>query len=198
MEPKEESELYAKSKYGKTPYGKAGTRRYILYMSKIKETCKDFLFGYKKAMKNQEQQIESLLKEIAELHAKNKELQNKLIETSDYDFYLNKCYCDISRMQDIPKFCFVCTGKEKIGCKILQEDSQNKWRTLLRVSNIDDNSNVSFIIPAWNIDEVVVINLKDIPSDLHNSIVVGARLHAKVNLNANIAKELVFTDWEKS
>jgi hypothetical protein len=71
-----------------------------------------------------------------------------------------------------------------------------KWRTLLRVTCIKEDS-VDFIVHGWvGWEAPVTVPLDKIPEHIKDKLVVGHRLHAKVNTGADCAEQLVFDSWE--
>lgn len=70
------------------------------------------------------------------------------------------------------------------------------WRTLVGVHNVTQ-THVFVVVPAWNTKLVVPILLDTLPALTAQRILNGAAfLHAKVNLGADRADELTFTEWE--
>jgi hypothetical protein len=66
-------------------------------------------------------------------------------------------------------------------------------RTLIRVTRVFPDE-IRVVIPGWDIHQDVGIE----PRALPRTVVVGDRLHAKVNLDARFPHQLIFEDWEKS
>ena len=72
-------------------------------------------------------------------------------------------------------------------------------RTLIRIEEVNtETGDFHVIVPGWNVREKVRLLLKDLPSELRDLIKPGKRLHARVNVECENAKELVFCDWETS
>ena len=75
--------------------------------------------------------------------------------------------------------------------------SRRPWRTLIRVDDAD-NVFAYLIVPAWNPQRVVRLLLSEIPTIIRQRIESGQeRFHAKVNIGAEQAEDLYFTDWEE-
>jgi len=69
------------------------------------------------------------------------------------------------------------------------------WRTLVRVESVTDAS-ASVVLPAWNSRKPVTVFLNDLPADVRSRFAAGFRCHAHVNIGADNAADLRFTDWE--
>lgn len=69
------------------------------------------------------------------------------------------------------------------------------WRTLLRIDSTDE-AHIYVLIPAWNPNEIVMLNKADLPSEIVKIAVTDHRLHAVVNVGAELSKDLYFTQWE--
>ncbi len=77
--------------------------------------------------------------------------------------------------------------------------SRRPHRTLLRITNITDESNekvVDVIIPGWNPRRAVRFPVSLIPTDLHDKLVPKTRLFALVNIGAEKAEDLYFREFE--
>lgn len=68
-------------------------------------------------------------------------------------------------------------------------------RTLIRVVDLDEKE-AHLILPGFDVRQKVKIPLKDFPKKIRSILVPGKRLHAQVNLGAEEAEDLRFTDWE--
>jgi uncharacterized protein YkuJ len=73
--------------------------------------------------------------------------------------------------------------------------SRKPWRTLIRVDEVDGN-NINVIIPGWDQNEKIAINMADLPFDIQKDLYPDKRMHAKVNIGAECRDELYFFDWE--
>lgn len=73
---------------------------------------------------------------------------------------------------------------------------RKSWRTLVRIDDITDGRNVFVIIPAWNSQEAVAINMDSLPPDLQLKVKPDMRLFAKVNIGSEDPNELFLTGWE--
>ena len=69
----------------------------------------------------------------------------------------------------------------------------NQWRTLVRIVEIDSENRYWAIIPAWDVRIKVPV---DLPSDIANLVILGSRLHARVNTGARNKEDLIFSGWE--
>jgi hypothetical protein len=65
------------------------------------------------------------------------------------------------------------------------------WRTLIRVRAVDPNE-ILLVLPGWDHRLPVPVDPGIIPWPVE----VGQRLHARVNLEARLPRELEFSDWE--
>ena len=74
---------------------------------------------------------------------------------------------------------------------------EKMWRTLLRVVSVDRENNVFFIvIPSRGEDEVTALSFDVVPSEYHDSIIVGKRFYMRVNKGVDSVSELRFADYE--
>lgn len=73
--------------------------------------------------------------------------------------------------------------------------SSRLWRTLIRVAEVSGND-VYVVIPAWNSTEKVFVHKPGLPPNIQLQLKAGKRLHAKVNIGAESAADLSFTEWE--
>lgn len=70
------------------------------------------------------------------------------------------------------------------------------WRTLIRVERVAGRE-VHVVLPGWDSKQVVKVKLSQIPEPIKSSLKEGKRLHARVNIGADKATELSFSDWER-
>lgn len=70
------------------------------------------------------------------------------------------------------------------------------WRTLVRVDDIKDDKNLYIIVPGWNSQQAIALNMNNLPDDLQKIIKPDMRLFAKVNIGNDNANELFIKDWE--
>lgn len=68
------------------------------------------------------------------------------------------------------------------------------WRTLIRVVGVTDDS-LEVVIPGWDTQKVVSVPRSQLPGPLRD-VEPGRRVHARVNLGAESAEDLVFSGWE--
>jgi hypothetical protein len=70
------------------------------------------------------------------------------------------------------------------------------WRTLVRISRIEGELAV-VIVPSWNSDVELRVPMNTLPEEVQQSIRSGhVRVHARVNIGADLAEDLVFSHWE--
>ncbi len=69
------------------------------------------------------------------------------------------------------------------------------WRTLVRVDDKVDNS-VLVILPSWDLNRGISLQLDEFPHDLQTMIEPDFRFTADVNIDAENATELYFTNWK--
>jgi len=73
----------------------------------------------------------------------------------------------------------------------LCEKEKRMWRTLIRVSSIKkSNGKVGFILPGWNVKEILYFNLNQLPENLRTEIYNGYRFHSPTNLGAKKTSDL--------
>ena len=73
------------------------------------------------------------------------------------------------------------------------------WRSLVRVMARDPRQPLAYVtIPGWNPGQVVELELSRVPQKLRPRFKAGARLHARVNVGAERADDLMFAEWESS
>jgi hypothetical protein len=73
------------------------------------------------------------------------------------------------------------------------------YRTLLRITNIDDESNervVDVIIPSWNPHRAVRFPVSIMPNELHDKLVPDLWLFSYVNIGAEKSDDLFFDQFE--
>lgn len=72
------------------------------------------------------------------------------------------------------------------------------WRSLVLVVAVDvDNGTATVEIPGWHSGEAVRIRLDGVPGNVRDRFAPDFRCHARVNIGAETAGELVFADWEE-
>lgn len=69
------------------------------------------------------------------------------------------------------------------------------WRTLVRVCEITE-THIGFLVIGWSIHEVVFLKITDLPKEIMQLMSIDQRFHAKVNIDAELAQDLIFTEWE--
>lgn len=75
------------------------------------------------------------------------------------------------------------------------KSSEKTYRTLIRVHSVDQNL-LAVIIPGWDASTPVHLDLLGVPEEVKKIAVPGRRFHARVNIGAELAKDLHFADWE--
>ena len=87
----------------------------------------------------------------------------------------------------------------ELNKKICQ--SKKMQRTLIRVSDVYEtkagSSVVQLVIPSWNPHKVVVRPLEMITAHFSKPVRSGDRFHARVNIDAACADDLLFSFWEE-
>lgn len=78
----------------------------------------------------------------------------------------------------------------------VQRPTDKLWRTLIRVEFIAGRE-AHVVVPAWDSKQVVKVKLSQIPEHIKSHLYEGKRLHARVNIGADEAKDLRFSDWER-
>lgn len=80
------------------------------------------------------------------------------------------------------------------------DSTRRPWQTLLRVEDVDqDSESVFFILPAWDApdgDNAIKIPLSMIPNELHQYVIPEARFFAKVNIGAERHEDIYIKDFE--
>lgn len=76
-------------------------------------------------------------------------------------------------------------------------DDRKGWRALLRVDS-DDDTHIFVLIPAWNPNEIVMLNKADLPDNIIAIAKPDKRLHAVINIGTESSNDLYFTEWEES
>lgn len=75
--------------------------------------------------------------------------------------------------------------------------SRRPWRTLVRIADIEENRKYFYaVVPGWNTQQKIRVYFDDLPTLLRDQVQLTARFHAQVNLGAEGAEELYFSDWE--
>ncbi len=70
-------------------------------------------------------------------------------------------------------------------------------RTLVRVLCANRASGYfAVVVPGWHPDAMIPVPYSCVPENLLHRIQVGKRLHARVNVGAERAEDLRFSDWE--
>ena len=90
--------------------------------------------------------------------------------------------------------------QEWLGVSIMTDIHPTKrlWRTLVRVTHLFPSRGLfSVVIPAWDAKVWVPIEQDSVPEEVRGILCPGKRLHVKVNIGAEDAKDLVFREWEK-
>jgi len=73
----------------------------------------------------------------------------------------------------------------------LCEKEKRMWRTLIRVSSLNmSEGKVGFIIPGWNVHEVLYFNLNQLPEDLRKKTYPPYRFHCPANIGARKKEDL--------
>lgn len=97
----------------------------------------------------------------------------------------------------------IVTGIEKCIAEFKEifQPSRKAWRSLIRVEDIDKESNkknpyVYVTIPSWNNNTVIRLMMLDLPKGVQDRISMGVRFHAHVNIGAESQSELYFDQWE--
>ncbi len=75
------------------------------------------------------------------------------------------------------------------------EPHRRPWRALVRVEDIADEY-AYLILPSWPHREGVKLPLQALPESIRKTVEVGARYFAHVNVGAESASDLYFTNWE--
>ena len=79
------------------------------------------------------------------------------------------------------------------------QSSRRTWRTLVRIEDVDRKEGqdiLDVIIPAWNPADAVQIEGALLPDALRGKLARDVRLFARVNIGAERAEDLFFTDFE--
>jgi hypothetical protein len=69
------------------------------------------------------------------------------------------------------------------------------WRTLVRVV-WKEPAQFAVVLPAWNVDEEIVLPFQCLKPEVYSQLKEGSRLHAQVNIGAENQDDLIFKDWE--
>jgi CheY-like chemotaxis protein len=69
------------------------------------------------------------------------------------------------------------------------------WRTLIRIDDIKAK-NLYIIIPGWNSQQVIALNMNNLPIGLQKKVKPDMRCFAKVNIGNDNPNELFIKDWE--
>ena len=70
-----------------------------------------------------------------------------------------------------------------------------RWRTQVHVLGVFATGYITVRLPGWTSQETVVLTGSDLPPFTPEA---DQRYHAKVNLGAEAAEDLAFSDWEAS
>lgn len=91
-----------------------------------------------------------------------------------------------------------CGTKEKAGLDEWGYTVETRpWRTQIHILSIDyATAEFWFEIPGWTSDEVIRKSLDILPWVVRLQIHQDFRCHARVNIGADDAKDLRFSDWE--
>jgi CheY-like chemotaxis protein len=73
---------------------------------------------------------------------------------------------------------------------------RKSWRTLIRVDDVKEDKNIYIIIPAWNSQQAISLNMNNLPENLQKVIKPDMRFFAKVNIGNENSNELFIKDWE--
>ena len=76
--------------------------------------------------------------------------------------------------------------------------TREPWRTQVHVLDEDSDGFRRYLlleVPGWS-DEVIRVKSSDLPGDVGETIEVGTRLHARVNVGAQKMDDLYFDEWE--
>jgi len=73
---------------------------------------------------------------------------------------------------------------------------RKSWRTLVRIDDVETNLNVYVIVPGWNSQEAIALNMNNLPDKLQKCIKPEMRLFVRVNIGNENPNELFFKDWE--
>jgi hypothetical protein len=71
------------------------------------------------------------------------------------------------------------------------------WHALVRVAEVDADAGRAYVqLPGWHSDEVIGLSIGALPAELQPLLAPESRHHAEVNLGAEDADDLYFSDWE--
>lgn len=71
------------------------------------------------------------------------------------------------------------------------------WRTLIRVIEVNEESNAIFVvIPAWNSAEIIRLTKELLPGQIQENLRPDFRFHAQVNLGSEDQNDLYFDQFE--
>jgi hypothetical protein len=71
----------------------------------------------------------------------------------------------------------------------------NKYRTLLRVIEIESNA-IQVIVPAWDSERNVCIFSSNIPLNILKNLKIGTRFYGKAELGVENSYDLNISDFE--
>jgi len=75
--------------------------------------------------------------------------------------------------------------------------SRKPWRTLIRVDDIDaENGYFYVIVPAWDQNQIIRIQMKDVPEFVQERLAIKSRFHALVNIGTDYHQDIYFDQWE--
>ncbi|MHA2279593.1 MAG: hypothetical protein ACXAC5_01695 [Promethearchaeota archaeon] len=74
--------------------------------------------------------------------------------------------------------------------------SVHRSRTLVRVTQIND-SMCKVIVPGWHVRQEIPLTQEQVPPEIWDLLTPDKRLHAHVNIGADSAEDLTFSNWER-
>lgn len=82
-------------------------------------------------------------------------------------------------------------------CDIYKEMEGIKYRQLIRIVSVNkEKGYCHVIVPGWDLDVEILLELKDIPEEIRDEIEPGQRYHVRVNIGASQIEDLMFSGWE--
>jgi hypothetical protein len=69
------------------------------------------------------------------------------------------------------------------------------YNTLVRVESIDPQT-VELIIPGWDTNEIISVDIKDVPIMFYGVLLDNPRMWANVNLRADKKEDLIIKDYK--
>jgi hypothetical protein len=74
--------------------------------------------------------------------------------------------------------------------------TRKPWKTLVRVEEVEKENQIAYVIvPGWNPERKIRLYIDNLPVEIHDKVVDGARFHAEVNTGARDDGELYFSNW---